>query len=335
MAKTAVVILNYNGVDYLRLFLPTVVKYSQEADVIVADNGSTDASLDYLRENHPDLRLIAFEKNYGFTGGYNRAIEQIDHTYCVLLNSDIEVTPGWIHPIINFMDHDTQISACQPKIKAFHDKQYFEYAGAAGGFIDSLSYPYCRGRIFDTLEKDMGQYDQNLEIFWATGAAMFVRTEDYKKLGGLDEDFFAHMEEIDLCWRMQLSGKQIYCIPESVVYHVGGGTLAKSNARKTYYNFRNNLSMLFKNEGILDLIWKLPLRMGLDWLSAIKFWKDNSAEHFWAVLKAHRDFIMRLPYNINKRKSITRLPGVSTRIKRQGFLPYLYFVKKIRHFSEF
>lgn len=332
MHKTAVVILNYNGVDFLRQFLPGVIANSPDADVIVADNCSTDTSLDYLRTEYPDLRLIVFKENHGFTGGYNRAIAQITHEYSVLLNSDIEVTPNWITPIITFMDQHPEVAACQPKIKAFHDKDKFEYAGAAGGFIDSLGYPYCRGRVFDTLETDTGQYDQTMETFWATGAAMFVRTADYKNIGGLDEEFFAHMEEIDLCWRLQRSGRKVYCIPQSVVYHVGGGTLSKINPRKTYLNFRNNLSMILKNESLDNLIWKLPVRLGLDWLSAIKFWKDDSFGHFLAVLKAHRDFFWRIPLNLKKRKQIkNKTLSIQPKIP---FVPFRYFIKKQQTFQE-
>ncbi|PIB35177.1 glycosyl transferase family 2 [Reichenbachiella sp. 5M10] len=334
MPKTAVVILNYNGVGFLKQFLPGVIALSPDADVIVADNGSTDGSLDYLRRAHPELRLIVFDQNYGFTGGYNRAIDQIDHEYTVLLNSDIEVTPHWITPIVEFLDEHPEVAACQPKIKAYYEKDKFEYAGAAGGFIDALAYPYCRGRIFDTLESDTGQYDTIQPIFWATGACLFIRTADYQAVGGLDEDFFAHMEEIDLCWRLQLQDKLVYCLPESTVYHVGGGTLSKINPQKTYLNFRNNLSMIFKNESRINLIWKLPLRMSLDWISALKFWKDESFAHCLAILRAHKDFVLLLPQNTKKRRKPTHRANPKMTQNTVKSILFHYFIKKQKHFSD-
>lgn len=333
MAKTAIVILNFNGVDYLRQFLPGVITHSPEAEVIIADNGSTDDSVSYLQREFPDLRLILFAENHGYTGGYNRAIDQIDHDYCVLLNSDIEVTPGWIPPIIDFMEAHPSVAACQPKIKAYHDKESFEYAGAAGGYMDQLGYPYCRGRIFDTLEKDKGQYDEAAPCFWATGASMFVRTADYKQLGGLDEEFFAHMEEIDLCWRFHRTGKEVWAIPQSVVYHVGGGTLNKSNPRKTYLNFRNNLSMIYKNESAGKLLWLLPLRLCLDWLSGLQFWMSDSFAHFTAVLRAHKDFLLSIPQLNRKRKSFK--PFVQNKkVNRKPFsVVFKSFILKNKHFN--
>ena len=333
MAKTAVVILNFNGENYLKQFLPSVTKYSSEADVIVVDNASTDDSISFLEEYYPQIQLIIFKENYGFTGGYNKALEQLDYEYCILLNSDIEVTENWIAPIIQFMDNHPNVSACQPKILDFNDKNRFEYAGAAGGFLDAMGFPYCRGRLFDTLEIDEGQYDQNTSVDWATGACMFVRTEDFKKAGGFDTEFFAHMEEIDLCWRLRLMGKSLYCIPESIIYHVGGGTLNKLNPRKTYLNFRNNLSLLFKNERFLALLWKLPIKFGLDWAAAIKLGFDQSWSHSWAILKAHFDFILLIPKNLNKRRNIKNLKTV--KVKNSSFLlPFLYFVKGIKTFNK-
>lgn len=333
MAKTAVVILNYNGAQFLEQFLPSVIQYSTEAEVIVADNASTDGSLDFLNKNYPDLRLIIFNENLGYTGGYNEAINQLDHEYCVLLNSDIEVTPDWIAPIVSFMDNHPEVAACQPKILDFSKKDTFEYAGAAGGYLDFMGFPYCRGRVFDTLEVDLGQYDTIEKLHWATGACMFVRTADFKSAGGLDTDFFAHMEEIDLCWRMRLMGKSLYCIPESKIYHVGGGTLNKLNPRKTYLNFRNNLSLLFKNESLGQLLWKLPFKFCLDWAAAFKFLLSQSGGHAWAVIKAQFDFLLLLPKNIQKRKRVNH--ENSKELKNSSFLlPYQFFIKGKKTFDQ-
>lgn len=333
MAKTAVVILNYNGAQFLEQFLPSVIQHSTEADVIVADNASTDASIKYLKEKHPSLRLIQFDENLGYTGGYNAALDLLNHEYCVLLNSDIEVTPNWISPIIDFMDVHPETAACQPKILDYNNKTKFEYAGAAGGYLDYMGFPYCRGRIFDTLEEDLGQYDQKEKLDWATGACLFVRTTEFKAAGGFDVDFFAHMEEIDLCWRLRLLNKSLYCIPQSQVYHVGGGTLNKLNPRKTYLNFRNNLTLLFKNERTINLIWKLPFKILLDWAAAMKFGLDQSWKHAWAVLQAHADFVVRFPKNLQKRKVIDR-KGSQT-VKNSPFLlPYQYFIKGRKTFDE-
>ncbi len=333
MAKVAVVILNYNGAQFLEQFLPSVVKYSQKAEVIVADNASTDQSIQFLRENYPRIRLIVFGKNLGYTGGYNQAISQLDHQYCILLNSDVEVTTNWIEPIITYMDNNPDTVACQPKILDFNNKDRFEYAGASGGFIDYMGYPYCRGRIFDRLESDHGQYNKTTEIAWATGACMFVRTSEFKTAGGFDIDFFAHMEEIDLCWRFRLMGKSIYCIPESKIYHIGGGTFNKPNPRKTYLNFRNNLSLLFKNETKINLCWKLPFKFCLDWAAVLKFGLDDSWTHGRAVLCAQWDFIFLIPKNIRKRKKIDHKNAYSLSNSR-FLLPYQYFIKGKNTFEQ-
>lgn len=333
MAKTAVVILNYNGAQYLEQFLPSVVQYSADSEVIVADNASTDESLPFLKQNYPDLRLIIFEENLGYTGGYNEALNQLDHEYCVLLNSDIEVTPNWIEPVIRYMDQHPEVAACQPKILDFNDRSKFEYAGAAGGYLDFMGFPYCRGRVFDSLETDQGQYDTITPLDWATGACMFVRTADFKSAGGFDTDFFAHMEEIDLCWRMRLLGKSLYCIPESKIYHVGGGTLNKLNPRKTYLNFRNNLSLLFKNETLGNLLWKLPFKFGLDWAAAFKLGISQSWGHGWAVIRAQFDFMLLIPKNIKKRNLVIRKS--TSQIKNSAFLlPYQYFIKGKKTFDQ-
>jgi GT2 family glycosyltransferase len=266
--KTAVVILNWNGRNFLETFLPSVLEYSARcADVIVADNASTDDSVAFLQEHYPQIRIIEHPKNGGFSKGYNDALKQIDAEYYILLNSDVEVTPNWITPVIEMMDADPSIAACQPKLRSFEDRSQFEYAGAAGGFIDAYGYPFCRGRIFDVLEEDRGQYDDACEVFWATGACLFVRADLYHALGGLDEDFFAHMEEIDFCWRLKNNGHKVMYCPDSTVYHVGGGALPKSSPRKTYLNFRNNLALLVKNLPSKRLGWvrfgfSVPLNSG-------------------------------------------------------------------------
>jgi len=334
MADISVVILNYNGEKHLRQFLSLVVVYSHGAEIVIADNCSTDGSISYIQSNFPSIKLITFDQNYGYTGGYNRAMVLIDTEFAILLNSDIEVTPNWIVPVLQTMKNDEQIAACQPKILSYHDKQKFEYAGAAGGFIDVMGYPYCRGRVFDTLETDFGQYDDSIEIFWATGACLFVRTQDFLVAGGFDEDFFAHMEEIDLCWRFHLMGKKVCYEPKSAIYHVGGGTLSKSNPRKTYFNLRNNLSMLLKNERKRDLIWKLPIKAWLDTLTAFKLWKDNSFTHFLAVFQAYWSFVMLVNVNLNKRRFVKSISNHNP-IKRHPFLlPYSYFIKGKKTFSK-
>lgn len=334
MAETAVVILNFNGEKYLKQFLPGVIDHSPQADVIVVDNNSSDGSIDYLKTHEPNISVIAFDQNHGFTGGYNRVLEKLKYTFCVLLNSDVEVTADWLPPVIDFMKANDEVAACQPKILAYHEKEKFEYAGACGGYIDTLGFPYCRGRIFETLETDQGQYNTTTEVFWATGACLFVRTELFNQASGFDEDLFAHMEEIDLCWRFQLMGKKAFCIPQSVVYHVGGGTLSKSNPRKTYFNFRNNLTMLIKNDSLRNLVWKLPIKFALDWIAAFKFWADNSFIHFWAVMRAHAYFFGHLIKNLRKRKHVNELRNGEASITPSGFITFDYFIKGRKTFDE-
>ena len=292
MKKLLVVILNWNGVGMLQKFLPGVIKYSQGegVEVCVADNGSTDESVAWLQAYCPDVRLIVLDKNYGFADGYNKALEQIEAEYVVLLNSDVEVTPRWLEPMVTYMDAHPEVAACQPKIRAERNKEYFEYAGAAGGYIDKYGYPFCRGRIFDIVEKDQGQYDTVAPIFWATGAALFIRLKDYREAGGLDGRFFAHMEEIDLCWRLRARGRGIVCIPQSVVYHVGAATLKKENPRKTFLNFRNNLLMLYKNLPQKELKKVLLVRVLLDWVAACVFLLKGDGKNFRAVIKARKEF---------------------------------------------
>ena len=292
MAKVAIVILNWNGQKMLAKFLPNVIEYSrQDAEIWVADNSSSDGSMHLLETQFPQVKTIVLEQNFGFAEGYNRALHQIEADYYVLLNSDVEVSHHWLTPLIEFMDSHLQVAACQPKLLAEYDKDSFEYAGACGGFLDKYGYPFCRGRIFGTVESDNGQYDYQQEILWATGACMMIRSADYWKAGGLDGRFFAHNEEIDLCWRLRLMGRKIYCIPESEVYHVGGGTLPKSNPMKTFLNFRNNLTMLYKNLSDKELSYVMRVRWFLDYLAAFEMlllqrnWGD-----FKAVFKARKAF---------------------------------------------
>lgn len=288
----AIVILNWNGADKLLKYLPSVLRYSlDDAVVYVADNASTDGSLKLLREEFGECRIIEFDRNWGFAEGYNKALAQIDAEYYLLLNSDIEVTEGWLEPLFEFMDFHSEAAACQPKLLSAHDRDSFEYAGASGGYIDRYGYPFCRGRIFDTLEKDNGQYDSLTEVFWATGAALMIRKEDYWNAGGLDGRFFAHNEEIDLCWRLHILGRKVFCVPESKVYHVGGGTLPKANPMKTFLNFRNNLTMLYKCLPEDELAHVMRVRCMLDWLAAFEMLilKRNVAD-FKAVLRARRAF---------------------------------------------
>lgn len=305
MNKVAVIILNWNGEKLLREYLPSVIETTDTsiADIIVADNGSTDSSVELLRKEFPQVKLLEFKENYGFAEGYNRAIKETNYPYTVLLNSDVATTQGWINTLFDYMEANPNVGACQPKIRAYTNKSYFEYAGAAGGFIDSNGYPYCRGRIFDTVEEDNGQYDEVIPVFWATGAALMVRSELYLGVGGLDKDFFAHMEEIDLCWRILLTGSEIMAVPQSVVYHLGGGSLPASNPRKTYLNFRNNLLMLHKNLPDATRGKKLFVRRLLDTVAWAKFMATFDFKNANAILKAHNDFR-------SMRKAYTNHPSV-------------------------
>ena len=292
MNRIAIVILNWNGCDMLRSFLPSVVDSAVGlADVYVADNGSTDDSICMIRQQFPDVKLIILEKNWGFAEGYNRALQQVDAEYVVLLNSDVEVTPQWLHPLLAYMDKHREVAACQPKICSYRQKDSFEYAGAAGGFIDYYGYPFCRGRIFDVVEQDAGQYDTIEPVFWVSGAALFIRLSDYRKVGGLDGRFFAHMEEIDLCWRLRARGRVLVCIPESKVYHVGGATLKRENPQKTFLNFRNNLLMLYKNLPQQELPAVMRIRALLDWAAALNFLLKGqfaNARAVWRARKAYK-----------------------------------------------
>ncbi len=304
MKKVSVVILNWNGAEMLRRFLPSVVRYSSgnDVEVCVADNASADESRAVVEKEFPSVRLICLDRNYGFADGYNKALEQVEARYAVLLNSDVEVTEGWLDTLVDYMDAHPDVAACQPKLLSFRDRKRFEYAGAAGGFIDRYGYPFCRGRIFDVVETDEGQYDTPVSVFWATGAALLVRLDIYRSAGGLDGRFFAHMEEIDLCWRLRSRGYSLVCVPASVVYHVGGATLKKENPRKTYLNFRNNMLMLYKNLPEAELDHVLSVRKVLDYMAAVSFLLKGERANFKAVLKARRDFRQMLPSFVADRK---------------------------------
>ncbi len=300
--KVAVVILNWNGRNHLSRFLPSVVKESSGKDrkVVIVDNNSSDDSIEFVRSHYPQIEIIVFNKNHGFARGYALALPQIKSEYYVLLNSDVEVTPGWLDPVLAELDRDPTIGAAMPKILSYSDRSLFEYAGAAGGFIDKFGYPFCRGRILNVIEPDEGQYDDPVETFWASGACMFLRAKAYGQTGGLDGDFFAHMEEIDLCWRLKRLGYKIVYNPESVVYHVGGGTLPNDNPRKLYYNYRNSLYLLFKNLKGSQYFTRLFPRLILDGISSTLYLFQGKGYFFMAVLRAHIRFYLSLPRLINK-----------------------------------
>jgi GT2 family glycosyltransferase len=297
--KTAVVILNWNGKSLLKQFLPSVIAHTvtEDCSVIVADNGSTDDSVDFIKKEYPQLPLIVLDRNYGFAEGYNKALEKVDSDYVVLLNSDVETTKGWISGLISFMDSNPDVAAVQPKILSYNEREKFEYAGAAGGFIDKYGYPFCRGRILNTLETDEGQYNKDIDVFWATGACMCVRLRDYQEAGGLDGRFFAHMEEIDLCWRFNARGRRVMCIPSSIVYHVGGASLSKDNPKKMYLNFRNNLLMLYKNVTQENLNRTFIFRYVFDFMAFSHLLLKGQFKSAKAVVKAYIDFFeMRKSY---------------------------------------
>jgi GT2 family glycosyltransferase len=298
--QAAVVILNWNGKLFLEKFLPQVIRCSKNAEVIVADNHSTDDSVAFLQKHFPSVKIISNDSNLGFAGGYNEVLKRIDSEYYILLNSDVEVTENWIEPIIRVMNENQSVAAVQPKIRSYHQRDEFEYAGASGGYIDKYGYPFCRGRIFLSVEKDLGQYDDAREIFWATGACMFIRASVFHEVGRFDQEFFAHMEEIDLCWRIHKAGYKILCIPQSVVYHIGGGTLPKNNSRKTYLNFRNNLKMIDKNAVPQKLFSILLFRTFFDLVAAFLFLFRGSWKDCKAVITAHFHF-----HQNRKKKSIS------------------------------
>ncbi|MEO8862405.1 MAG: glycosyltransferase family 2 protein [Ginsengibacter sp.] len=334
LPSVAVVILNWNGKHFLEKFLPSIMASTyKNFQIVVADNASCDDSISFLKANYPKIKLIINDQNEGFAKGYNTALKQVTADYYVLLNSDVEVSPGWIGPIISLMQADENIAACQPKILSYEHQNQFEYAGASGGFIDSLGYPFNRGRIFDTCENDEGQYNNSAQVFWATGAAMFVRSKLFHELNGFDDYFFAHQEEIDLCWRFQRAGYKIYVEPSSVVYHVGGGTLPMGNRKKVFLNFRNNLVMMAKNLPFSEVIWKIPYRIFLDAVAAYKFLFAGSWGTYLSIASAHFHFAGWLLFGKRGKK----LPA----LKMQNIVPvydgsivWQYFIKKKRFFSE-
>lgn len=337
MNKIAIVILNWNGAAMMRAYLPSVVAHSRHnADIYVADNASTDDSRELLAVSFPECRVIRLDQNWGFAEGYNKALRQVEAEYYLLLNSDVEVTEGWLRPLLDFMEEHADVAACQPKMLSMVKRDQFEYAGACGGFIDSYGYPYCRGRLFDTLETDHGQYDDNAEIDWASGAALMVRSRDYWDVGGLDARFFAHNEEIDLCWRLRLRGRKIYCVPASRVYHLGGGTLPKGNHIKTFYNFRNNLTMLYKCLPGQDLRHVMRVRCFLDYLAAFQsVIKNRDAGDFKAICRARKEFRRWLPQFKADRAAIQSscVAGAHTSVNPIRLL-WQYYLRGRRRYSD-
>jgi len=327
MVKTAIVILNYNGKHFLKKFLPAVIEKSKGASIIVSDNKSTDDSVVFIKKNFPSVVLIELEQNYGYAGGYNQTLKQINSDFYVLLNSDIEVTDGWLDPMTKFMEANEEYASCQPKIKNYQSKDRFEYAGACGGFLDNMGYPFCRGRIFDHTEVDHGQYDASIDIFWSSGACMMVRAKDFHKAGAFDESFFAHMEEIDLCWRLRSLGKKIRVITESTVFHVGGGTLSYKNPFKTYLNFRNGLKLLIKNLPLAQLMIKLPLRLLLDWVALFVFAIQGNGKHSISVMKSHL-YMLKNFYSTYKKRTLT------SPIENKKSILWTYFVKGSKNYSD-
>ena len=331
--SVAVVILNWNGKAWLQQFLPSVLlsKYDN-LQIVVGDNGSTDDSVSYIRQNFPTVKIIKNDVNYGFAGGYNKILERVDADYFVLLNSDVEVTPNWIQPVIDLMESDDKIAAAQPKIKWQENKAQFEYAGAAGGFLDIYAFPFCRGRLFNIYEIDKGQYNDTKEIFWASGAAFFIKSKCWLETGGLDADLFAHMEEIDLCWRLKnLDYKVVYC-PDVEVYHVGGGTLQTENPFKTYLNFRNNLIIMQKNLPAGDAIFRIFIRMCIDFIAWWHFLLSGKPKFTLAVSKGHWHFIKALSKTASKRKQVQKPYAEHTGVYKSSVV-WAFFIKKIRFFS--
>ncbi|MBB3702640.1 glycosyltransferase family 2 protein [Alloprevotella rava] len=340
MTRIAVVILNWNGAAMMQKFLPSVIKNSEEAEVIVADNGSTDDSVEMLKQKFPSVRLILLDKNYGFAEGYDKSLEQVEAEYYLLLNSDVEVTPHWLQPLLNYMDKHPEVAACQPKLLAERERDSFEYAGASGGFVDKYGYPFCRGRVFADVEKDCGQYDDIAPIFWATGAALMVRSVDWHEVGGLDARFFAHMEEIDFCWRLRSRGRSLVCVPASVVYHVGGGTLNAGHPRKTFLNFRNNLLMLYKNLPEAELKPVMRIRAILDYVAAAKMLLTDGWKHAKAVYDARCEFHRLKPdFQLSRQENLAKAiqaerntNPIPERISQS--LLWLYYAKGKKKFSD-
>jgi GT2 family glycosyltransferase len=335
-AKVAVVILNFNGKHFLEKFLPGIITHSAPHQIVVADNGSSDDSVSFLKKNYTSVTIIENGGNFGYAKGYNLALHKLEADYYVLLNSDVEVTPGWIEPIIKLMEKDHSMGACQPKVMDYGNRNIFEYAGAAGGFIDKYGYPFCRGRIFNSLEEDKGQFDDTCEVFWATGACLFVKSSAFKQVGGFDESYFAHMEEIDLCWRLKNFGYKIFIEPSSVIYHIGGGTLNKLSKQKTFLNFRNNLTTLTKNHPAKNLFFKIIYRMILDGVAAFKFLFDGQPKHFFAVIRAHFAYYLWLPKILKQRKQLKNLPEFKFDMRGVyiGSIVKEYFLQHKKKFNE-
>lgn len=333
--SVSVVILNWNGKRYLEKFLPSICASTYpNLSIVIGDNASSDDSLAFLKNNYPQVTIISNNQNYGFAGGYNEVLNQINSDYYILLNSDVEVEPDWIEPVIRLMESDPKIAAAQPKIRSYKKNEYFEYAGAAGGFIDTFGYPFCRGRIFHTLEPDEGQYNEATEIFWASGAALFIKTRIWTEIGGLDADFFAHMEEIDLCWRLKNKGYKIMYCPESIVYHVGGGTLEAENPYKTYLNFRNSLYTLQKNLPFFKASIMIFSRLWLDILPLLKYYLDGKPQNALAISKAHLHFLTNIFKTAKKSRAIKTAAFNSTGFYK-GSVVWQYFVKKKLFFSDY
>jgi len=335
--KTAVVILNWNGSEMMRKFLPSVIEYSagEGREVVVADNASTDDSLDMLAKEFPNIRCITLDENYGFAEGYNLALSQVDADYYVLLNSDVEVTPHWLDPLEAYLDEHTDVVACQPKMLSWHHREYFEYAGACGGYLDRYGYPFCRGRIMDTVEMDKGQYDTVADVLWASGAALFIRSIDYKMSGGLDARFFAHMEEIDLCWRLRSRGSRTVCIPQSVVYHVGAATLKRENPMKTFLNFRNNLIMLYKNLPANEIRSVMVVRRMLDYVAALSFICKGQFSNAWTIWRARRQYRhMQSLYKEVRRENLKKNSGINIAERFKNSILVQYYLKGKKHFSQ-
>jgi len=330
--KVAIVILNWNGLKYLREFLPSVMASTwPNLDIIVGDNGSTDDSVDFLKQNFPTVQIIQNDKNYGFTGGYNRVLEKVEADYFILLNSDVEVPAGWIEPVIELMESDPLIAAAAPKIRAFAQKDHFEHAGAAGGFIDKYGYPFCRGRMFYEIEEDKSQYQESGEVFWATGAAMFVKKQYWVAAKGFDERFFAHMEEIDLCWRLKNMGYKVMYCAQSEVYHVGGGTLNTENPFKTFLNFRNNLLLLRNNLSFWRGLFIIGIRFWMDLLAIVRFLNEGKRKDAWAVSRAHQNFVVQLFKGGGPKTKRSNLPDLKGMYKHS--IVWDFFMKKKHSFS--
>lgn len=336
MTKVAVIILNWNGEEMLKRFLPSVVRYSQDDGVVVyvADNGSSDSSISLVHNLFPTVSVIDLKENFGFAEGYNKAIDKVDAKYIVLLNSDVEVSSNWLSPVIDYLDVHSEVGACQPKIRSWRNKTAFEYAGASGGYIDKYGYPFCRGRIQHTLEDDKGQYDTATNIFWASGAALFIRKQVYQELGGLDGRFFAHMEEIDLCWRLQNAGFGIAVVPQSVVYHVGGATLSKENPRKTFLNFRNNLLMLYKNLSDDEMGRVMCVRFVLDYLAAFFFLLKGEWGNFKAVFKARKEYRKLKNEFLSDRSSSIKQTSQNLNGVYSRSIIYDYYLRGIKTFTQ-